>query len=43
MIVDKALAISTYLRNVGSGDTSKGRVEHRSLCKLRFTHFVDSG
>jgi len=38
MIADKALANSTYHWNVGSGDTSKGRVEHRSFSQLVHSH-----
>ena len=34
MIVDKALANSTFHWNVGSGDTGKGRVEHRGFLLL---------
>ena len=39
MNVDKALAnfcISSEIRR--SGDTGKGRVEHRNFLQLRFTH-----
>ena len=38
MIVDNALANSTFQWNVGSGDTGKGWVEHRNFVQLRFTH-----
>ena len=44
MIVDKALAnfcISSEIRR--GGDTGRGRVEHRSFLKLRFTHHIRTG
>ena len=38
MIVDKALANFEVLRTLEGGDTGRGRVEHRNLLQLRFTH-----
>ncbi len=38
MIADKAPANFTFLRNVGGGDTGRGRVEHRSSLQLSVIH-----
>jgi hypothetical protein len=38
MIVDNALANCKFHKNLRSGDTGKGRVEHRSILRLWFTH-----
>jgi hypothetical protein len=38
MIVDNALANSTFHCNVGSGDTGRREVEHRNFLQLWFTH-----
>ncbi len=43
MIADKDLANSDIHRTLGSGDTGKERVEHRSFLKLRFTHYLEIG
>jgi len=37
---DNTRANSTFHRNVGSGDTGRRRVEHRSILQLRFTHQI---
>jgi hypothetical protein len=37
MNVDKALANCKFHKNLRSGDTGKGRVEHRNILQLRFT------
>ncbi len=39
MNVDKALAkFSIFKKMLDGGDTGRGRVEHRSILQLRFTH-----
>jgi len=38
MTVDKAHANFNILRTLEGGDTGRGRVKHRSILKLRFTH-----
>ncbi len=39
MIADKALAkFSIFSKMLNGGDTGKGRVEHRNIMQLRFTH-----
>ena len=38
MNVDKALANFVFQWIADSGDTGKGRVEHRNFLQLRFTH-----
>jgi hypothetical protein len=41
MNVDNALAkFSIFLKMLDGGDTGKGRVEHRSILQLRFTHHM---
>ena len=40
MTVDKDLANFAFLWDVESGDTGKGRVEHRSIIQLWFTHHM---
>ncbi len=43
MIEDKASANSLVHWTLEGGDTGRGRVEHRSFLKLRFTHHVRTG
>jgi hypothetical protein len=43
MMVDKAPANSNVLWTLKGGDTGRGRVEHSSFLKLRFTHLIKTG